>query len=113
MPFLSIETNTPPPANSGRLTAELSSAMAEWLGKPEAYVMVRMQRNPDMRFAGTTEPLAYCELKSIGLPESRTAEFSQALCERLEELLAIPRERVYIEFADAPRKLWGWNGGTF
>jgi phenylpyruvate tautomerase PptA (4-oxalocrotonate tautomerase family) len=22
-------------------------------------------------------------------------------------------ERVYIEFTDAPRKMWGWNNGTF
>ena len=22
-------------------------------------------------------------------------------------------ERIYIEFADAPRAMWGWNGGTF
>jgi len=113
MPLLSIETNTLLPANSGRLTAELSSAVSEWLGKPEGYVMVRLQQNPDMRFAGTTEPLAYCELKSIGLPEARTTELSRALCDRLEKLLAIPPERVYIEFADAPRKLWGWNGDTF
>ena len=113
MPLLSIETNTLLPANSGRLTAELSSAVSEWLRKPEGYVMVRLQQNPDMRFAGTTEPLAYCELKSIGLPEARTTELSRALCDRLEKLLAIPPERVYIEFADAPRKLWGWNGDTF
>lgn len=113
MPLLSIETNTPLPANSGRLTAELSAAMADWLGKPEAYVLIRLQHNRDMRFGGTTEPLAYCELKSIGLPEARTAELSRALCDRLEQLLAIPPERVYIEFTDAPRKYWGWNGATF
>lgn len=113
MPLLSIETNTPLPANSGRLTAELSSAMADWLAKPEAYVLVRLSHNPDMRFAGTTEPLAYCELKSIGLPEARTAELSRALCDRLQEMLAIDPSRVYIEFTDAPRKYWGWNGATF
>lgn len=113
MPLLSIETNTPLPANAGRLTAELSAAMAEWLGKPEGYVMVRLRHNPNMRFAGSTEPMAYCELKSIGLPETRTAELSRALCDRLEQLLAIPADRVYIEFADAPRKFWGWNGDTF
>ncbi len=113
MPLLSIETNTALPANSGRLTAELSAAVAEWLGKPEGYVMVRLQHNPAMRFAGTTDPLAYCELKSIGLPESRTGDLSRDLCAQLQQLLSIPPERVYIEFSDAPRRFWGWNGATF
>lgn len=113
MPLLSIETNTALPANTGRLTAELSAAVAQWLGKPEGYVMVRLQHHPAMRFAGTTDPLAYCELKSIGLPEAKTGELSGALCARLEEMLGIPPERVYIEFNDAPRKFWGWNGSTF
>jgi len=27
--------------------------------------------------------------------------------------LGLPADRVYIEFADAPRSMWGWNGGTF
>jgi phenylpyruvate tautomerase len=113
MPLLSIETNTPLPANTEGLTAELSAAMAEWLGKPEDYVMVRLRHNPDMRFSGTAEPMAYCEMKSIGLPEGRTAELSRALCERLEQRLAIAPDRVYIEFTDAPRRFWGWNGATF
>lgn len=113
MPLLSVETNTPLPADSGRLTADLSAKMAEWLGKPEAYVMVRLRFNRDMRFAGTTEPLAYCELKSIGLPEARTPALSASLCRQLQERLAIPPERVYIEFSDAPRRFWGWNGSTF
>jgi len=113
MPLLSIETNTPLPANSGRLTADLSAELARWLGKPEAYVMVRLQHNSAMRFAGTTEALAYCELKSIGLPEARTEDLSKALCGQLQTLLGIPPERVYIEFSDLPRKYWGWNGTTF
>ncbi|MGD8630473.1 MAG: phenylpyruvate tautomerase MIF-related protein, partial [Gammaproteobacteria bacterium] len=58
-------------------------------------------------------PLAYLELKSIGLPESRTADLSRALCEMLADAAGIDPDRVYIEFTDAPRKMWGWNSGTF
>ena len=25
----------------------------------------------------------------------------------------IDADRIYIEFADAERPMWGWNGGTF
>jgi hypothetical protein len=27
--------------------------------------------------------------------------------------LAIAPERIYIEFSNAARQLWGWNGATF
>jgi phenylpyruvate tautomerase len=67
----------------------------------------------DLLFAGTADPAAYLELKSLGLPESRTPEFSRALCGLLNETMAIPPERVYIEFAAPPRHLFGWNNATF
>ncbi|MEW8510880.1 MAG: hypothetical protein AB2608_08600 [Candidatus Thiodiazotropha sp.] len=31
----------------------------------------------------------------------------------MEQQLAIPAERVYIEFSSAERHLWGWNATTF
>jgi hypothetical protein len=66
-----------------------------------------------MLFAGTDEPLAYLELKSIGLPQSITATASQTLCELITGETGVATNRIYIEFTDAPRHLWGWNGGTF
>lgn len=114
MPLLSIETNQAvEPEVSAELLAAASARVAQLLGKPERYVMVRLAHNPLMRFAGTGGPLAYLELKSIGLPASRTAEFSAALCSLLQERLGVPADRIYIEFADAPRAMWGWDGGTF
>jgi phenylpyruvate tautomerase len=114
MPLLKIQTNTPVDADAGKaLTAAASAAVADMLGKPERYVMVSVEYNPAMLFAGSDEPLAYLELKSIGLPENRTAEFSAALAGLLKEQLGLSPQRVYIEFAGAERHLWGWDGGTF
>ena len=87
--------------------------VAEQLGKPERYVMTSVETNPTMQFAGNDAPLAYLELKSIGLPESITADVSKALCELVSASTGIASDRIYIEFADAPRKMWGWNGSTF
>lgn len=112
MPLLRISTNTHCDDHAA-LLQQASAAVAEMLGKPENYVMVEINDKLSMCFAGTSEPLAYLELKSIGLPESRTAEFSNTLCTLLGPVLGVAAERIYIEFADAPRKLWGWNGGTF
>ena len=114
MPFLRIQTNHPLTEADARSLAGASSALvAEQLGKPERYVMTSVETNPAMQFAGSDAPLAYLELKSIGLPESITADVSKALCELVSSATGIATERIYIEFADAPRKMWGWNGGTF
>jgi len=114
MPLLRIQTNQPIDANKQKsLISRASQAVANMLGKPERYVMVSIEQNPAMLFGGSDEPLAYLELKSIGLPESETADFSQTLATLLNEELGLPADRIYIEFADAPRAMWGWNGGTF
>jgi len=114
MPFLKIQTNRDlPPAAAKSLAARASGLVAQLLGKPESYVMTSVEHNPAMQFAGSDDPLAYLELKSIGLPESATADTSQALCQLVLTETGIEPARIYIEFADAPRKMWGWNGGTF
>jgi phenylpyruvate tautomerase PptA (4-oxalocrotonate tautomerase family) len=114
MPFISITTNKAIESHAiDDLLKRTSHAVAEMLGKPERYVMVRLEHNPQMLFNGSDAPLAYLELKSIGLPEDRSADYSQVLCELIGQQLQIPPDRVYIEFSDAPRHLWGWNGATF
>ncbi len=114
MPYLSIQTNTDITVETrDTLLQQASQLVAQQLGKPESYVMVAIQPNSSMLFAGSDAPLAYLELKSIGLPEAKTADISASLCDLMQTHLGISRERIYIEFADAPRKMWGWNGGTF
>ena len=114
MPLLKIQTNRPIDATAQKaLASKASQTVADLLGKPERYVMVSIEHNPAMLFGGSDEPLAYLELKSIGLPESQTTDLSRSLCEMLKETLDLSADRIYIEFSDAPRKMWGWNGGTF
>ena len=114
MPFLKIQTNQAiDEQRSAELLSRASQLVSQQLGKPENYVMVAIEPPQPMLFAGSAEPLAYLELKSIGLPESKTRDLSQALCKLMEEKLAINPARVYIEFADAPRAMWGWNSATF
>ncbi len=113
MPYLRIQTNVrPEPSAASDLLAALSKEVAVALGKPERYVMVALESGTTMLFAGTDAPLAYLELKSIGLP-ARTGELSRMLCQAVGERLGVAPERIYIEFADAPAHLWGWNGDTF
>ncbi|HEC20095.1 MAG TPA: hypothetical protein ENI97_12215 [Gammaproteobacteria bacterium] len=114
MPYLKIQTNQPLDESSQReLLKKASALVAEQLGKPENYVMVTVQPAQAMLFAGTDSPLAYLELKSIGLPAAATPALSQSLCTLMAQELGIDQNRTYIEFSDAPRAMWGWNGGTF
>lgn len=110
MPLLSIETNCSP---SDKLIKVASEIVAAALGKPEQVVMVRYTHNPDMLLAGSNAPLAYLELKSIGLPDSATSDLSAMLCDLLNEQMDIPADRIYIEFNNVPRQFWGWNRTTF
>ncbi len=91
----------------------LSEKTASLLGKPEMYVMVIVESQVNMTFSGTTEPTAYLELKSINLPEDATSELSSELCQHIGTLLDVSADRIYIEFSNAQRHLWGWDSRTF
>jgi len=113
MPLLSLETNQNLSGKQDAFLQSASLAVAKLLGKPEQYVMVRLRHNSAIRFAGSDEPTALLELKSLGLPEQDTVKFSQALCELVEKELGIAANRIYIEFSNPERHMWGWNKGTF
>lgn len=114
MPYLKIQTNREIADDAKQEMLKRASVLvSKNLGKPEKYVMVRIDPVQPMMFAGTAAPCAYLELKSIGLPESKTETLSKVLCQLMLDELKIPSERVYIEFADAKDSMWGWDGGTF
>ncbi len=114
MPFLMIQTNVKvDPSRSAKLLRNASRHVAETLGKSEKYVMVALEDETPMLFGGKAEPLAYLELKSIGLPKDKTSQLSATLSGLLQEEIGVTADRVYIEFADALAPMWGWNGATF
>ena len=114
MPLLKIHTNQPlDDAVQTALMQQTSTKVAELLGKPERYVMITLDAGQTMLFAGNNAPLAYLELKSIGLADDATGPLSAALCQLISEELSIARDRIYIEFTNAERHLWGWDGHTF
>lgn len=114
MPYLKIQTNCEITAQRRpQILHRLSTTVAAALGKSENYVMVALEGNVAMLFAGDDAPLAFVELKSLALPEARTAELSAQISGAIEETLQVPPSRIYIEFNNAERHMWGWNGATF
>lgn len=114
MPYLKIQTNQKLSESTQKaLLEKASSTVSEQLGKPESYVMIAIDPPRPMFFAGSEEPTAYLEMKSIGLPDNKTSGISAALCQLVSDELHIEQNRIYIEFANAERHMWGWNGATF
>ncbi|MDQ6969139.1 MAG: phenylpyruvate tautomerase MIF-related protein [Mariprofundus sp.] len=112
MPCLLIHTNVAV-SDQTRFLSRCSSEVAAALGKPESYVLIELNDNKAMMFAGSDAPLAFLELKSLGLTNGQTADLSARLCAFIQSELGIDPARVYIEFVAPERTMFGWNGGTF
>jgi phenylpyruvate tautomerase PptA (4-oxalocrotonate tautomerase family) len=114
MPLLTITTNISLDDQAAQaLCGKASSHVANLLGKPESYVMVSLQADTVMSFAGDDSPCAMLELKSLGLPEQQTTAFSESLCDFINQQAGIKTERIYIQFSGPERHLWGWDRRTF
>lgn len=114
MPYLKLNTNIAIDHNQAQpLLQQLSQLVADETHKPERYVMVELADKKPLIFAGTADPLAFLECKSIGLSGKQAKSLSSSLCQLLDKQLGIPPDRVYIEFSNCPAEYWGWNGSTF
>lgn len=114
MPYLKLNTNKSISTEEApQLLRQLSQHIATETGKPERYVMIDLEGDKTMLFAGGNGPLAFIECKSIGLSSAQSKSLAASLCQILENTLHIPPDRVYIEFSNCPAEYWGWNKSTF
>ncbi|AFJ03588.1 putative ATLS1-like light-inducible protein [Methylophaga frappieri] len=111
MPYLNITTNQSVTDENALLKAA-SKTVASASGKPESYVMIRLNHNVAMSFAGSTDPAAILDYRSLGLPADRKA-FSDALCTLIEQQIGVSGSRTYISMTDSERQNWGWDHSTF
>jgi len=116
MPLLNLFSSAarPDEAALSHMLGAFSTLLARELGKPERYVMVGLAPRMDMSFAGSREPACYAELKNVGrLAPEKVEHLSTVLCDAIAKALALPKDRIYIEFTNADGALWGFDGGTF
>ena len=110
MPMLNLKCSKPIP---DELLGELSSAIAETIGKPEKYVMV-VSGSADLLMSGEKGDAAYAEVKSIGgLDRVVNHELTIKICVLLNDHLGIPSDRIYVTFQTVAADHWGWNQSTF
>ncbi len=112
MPLLTLKTNISLD-NKTSLAEILSKATADLLEKPESYMMLNIEDEQCLIFAGNHQPCALISLKSLGLPEALTTELSSKLCEIIHSQMTIDPSRIYIEFNSPERHMWGWDSRTF
>lgn len=114
MPYCQIVTNkTLERSESERMARAASALVAEMVGKPESYVMVRVEANSVLIFGGDDEPTCFVSLASLGLPHSETGNYSRIVCDFIHQELDIATDRVYIEFSSPERHMWGYDRRTF
>ena len=114
MPYFNIDTNQElDEAFTQAVIKKASSFIAGLLDKPESYVMISIKPGTPLNFAGTNDPAAFVRLKSIDLPKDRCAKFSEKICDFIDQELGVPKARIFIDFEDLARSLFGWNGKTF
>ncbi|WP_421919796.1 phenylpyruvate tautomerase MIF-related protein [Marinifilum sp.] len=114
MPYLKVQTNGSFSSKKQQsFLKECSSLISFELGKPEKYVMTAFVPKIEMTLGGSIDSAVFLQLKSIGLPDTKTKDLSNKFATIVEEQLKIPKDRVYIEFMDVPRGFWGWNGILF
>lgn len=113
MPYFKVTTNNSYSGNKESFLKATTTFVSELLNKPEKYVMVELSDKSHILFGSNNQPLAYVELKSIGLPTEKTKAFSADICAFITEHFNVDKSRIYIEFSDVERNKWGWNGSTF
>ncbi|MEA5549764.1 phenylpyruvate tautomerase MIF-related protein [Anabaena cylindrica UHCC 0172] len=116
MPLIKVQSSVAAPEKSEieSMLKGLSAKLAKHTGKPESYVMTAFEPEVPMTFAGTTDPVCYIEIKSVGtMKPEQTSAMSQDFCQQIHQVLGVPKNRIYIEFADSKGSMWGWNSTTF
>ena len=114
MPYFSIETNQEiDQASNPQLMKKTSAFIADLLGKPEAYVMIAVKQGTSLVFGGSDAPAAFVRLESIGLPKESCTAMSHKICSYIEDELGVLPDRIFIDFRDLERNMFGWNGKTF
>jgi len=114
MPYLTIKTNCEySDAQATDLLKQLSQMCCDILGKPEKFMAANIERCPNMIFGAESDPTAFVELRSIGIPEKTPRQLTASMSDLLMDQLLLRPDRIYFNFVDVERHLWGWNSETF
>lgn len=114
MPYFEVKTSVGLDAEcKEKLYHELGRIIELVPGKSESWVMVQLQDNSAMCFAGESgQPTAAVVLKTFGQLEEKYYDLlTQEICTRVGALLGVDPKRLYVTYEPITR--WGWDGANF
>ncbi len=113
MPFIDSKISFPVPADKKEILKSRFGEIVSLLHKSEAYLMVGIEDQYDLWFAGKKlDRGAYVSVSLFGSASpSDYDKMTAAVCALLEQELSIPPQSVYVTYH--PISDWGWNGGNF
>ena len=113
MPFIDSKITIPvDDAQKEAIKTRLGKAVSI-LNKPESFLMVGIEDNYDLWFAGEkVDKGAYVAVEIYGNASSDAYNrMTGEICNILGEELDIPADRIYIKYHGVAD--WGWNGRNF
>ena len=101
--------------NFDKISKSISGILSSVLNKSEDYIMCVCPKSHYQSFANNfSDPSIYVEIKNVGvLSPEVTSELTEKLTSMLIGNTDTPASRIYIEFQNSERHMWGWNGKTF
>lgn len=113
MPFIRTTTNVSVSDSAAeKIRQQLGQAIRLIPGKSEQWLMLAMEGDKKMYFAGSDEPLAMAEVSLYGAAGGDCYnKLTGKITEILSDVLSIPANRIYVRYAET--EYWGWNGENF
>ena len=113
MPYIELKTDKKISCEiEAELVRKFGKAIETFPGKTEKYLMVEIEGERTMAFAGG---IGNCCMVSIDLLGSAADEVYAAMtkltCSIVSEALGIPEDRVYVKYSEY--STWGWTGINF
>ena len=114
MPYINVKTNQQIADDTAEsVKAQLGQAITAIPGKSEGWLMVGIEDNYDLWFAGEKiEKGAYVAVEIYGNASSDAYNrMTGEICTILGDELDIPADRIYVKYQGVAD--WGWNGHNF
>ncbi|MEG0895299.1 MAG: phenylpyruvate tautomerase MIF-related protein [Oscillospiraceae bacterium] len=114
MPFINVKVSSQvTKANEVAIKSDLGKIIEILPGKTEKWLMVNIEDNCRMYFAGNNQlPMTFIEVKIVGkCDREHYVKMTEVLCKMMGDRLGISPENVYIEYQSTDN--WGWNNSNF
>ena len=96
MPLIKVQTSISAPEKSEveAMLKSLSANLAKHIGI-ESYVMTAFEPSVPMTFGGTSDPVCYIEIKSVGnMKPEQTQSMSGDFCQQINQVLGVDKNRI-------------------